>query len=57
METALFGCKITPIITYGIEIKWSYITEKNLLALEIIKSLYIKRAIGVAKTTRSRLVY
>ena len=57
METALFGCKITPIITYGIEIKWSYITEKNLLALERIKSLYIKRAIGVAKTTRSRLVY
>jgi hypothetical protein len=59
LETAitLFRCKIMPIIMYRIEIIWPHLTEKNLSALERIKSLYIKRAIGVANTTRSRLVY
>jgi hypothetical protein len=51
LETAmmLFGCKIMSIITYAIGIIWPHLTEKNLSALERIKSLYIKRAIGVAK--------
>lgn len=59
LETAmeLFRCKIMPILTYGIEIIWPYLTEKNLEALEKVKALYIKRAIAVSKTTRSRLVY
>ena len=53
----LFGCKINPIITYGIEIVWPHITKKNLSALGRIKLLYLKSAIGVAKTTKSRLIY
>ena len=53
----LFRYKIMPIITYGIEIIWPHLSKRNLSAMERIQSLYIKRAIGVVKTTRSRLVY
>ena len=35
----------------------THLNERNLATLESVKSTYIKRAIGVAKTTRSRLVY
>lgn len=59
LETAmaLFRTKIMPVLTYGIEVIWPHLTEKNLSVLERVKALYIKRAIGVSKTTRSRLVY
>ena len=59
LETAmaLFKSKILPILTYGIEVIWTHLNERNLATLESVKSTYIKRAIGVAKNTRSRLVY
>ena len=59
LETAmtLFKSKILPILTYGIEVIWTHPNERKLAALESIKSTYIKRVIGVAKNTRSRLVY
>jgi len=59
LETAmaLFKSNILPILTYGIEVIWTHLNERNLATLESAKSTYIKRAIGVAKNTRSRLVY
>ena len=59
LETAmaLFKAKIQPIMTYGIETIWQHLTVKNLSTLERVKAMYIKKAIGVSKTTRSRLVY
>ena len=53
----LFKSKILPILTYGIEVIWTHLNERNLIILESVKSNYIKRAIGVAKNTRSRLDY
>ena len=53
LETVMaLKSKILPILTYGIEVN-----ERNLATLESVKSTYIKRAVGVAKNTRSRLVY
>jgi hypothetical protein len=59
LQTAmlLFRSKITPILTYGIEVIWEHLSEKNLATMEKVKATYLKRAIGVAKTTKSRLVY
>ena len=54
---ALFKSKIFPVLTYGIQVIWTHINERNLATLESVKSTYIKRVIGVAKNTRSRLVY
>lgn len=54
---ALFKAKILPILTYGIEIIWEHLHEKNLATMERVKATYIKRAIGVSKYTRSRLAY
>lgn len=59
LETAmaLFKTKIMPILTYGIEIIGEKLTRANLETLEKVKATYIKKAIGVSKNTRSRLVY
>lgn len=59
LETAmaLFRAKILPILTYGLEIIGPHLTVENLTTLERVKATYIKKAIGVSKTTRSRLVY
>ena len=59
LETAmlLFRVKIQPILTYGIEIIWSYLTMKNLSSLERVKARYLKAILGVSKTTQSRLAY
>ena len=54
---ALLKSKLLPILTYGIEVIWTHLNERNLTTLESVKSTFIKRAIGVAKNTRSRLVY
>ena len=48
---------ILSILTYGIDVIWTHLNERNLATLESVKSTYIKTAIGVAKNTRSRLVY
>ncbi|PSN47824.1 hypothetical protein C0J52_16432 [Blattella germanica] len=59
LETAmaLFRAKILPILTYGLEIIGPHLTKKNLATLERVKAAYIKKVLGVSKTTRSRLVY
>lgn len=53
----IFRAKIMPILTYVIEINWSHFTGKNLEALERVKAVYMKKAIGVSKTSSSRPVY
>ena len=59
LETAvaLFKTKIMPVLTYDIEIVGEKLTMANLETLEKVKATYIKKAIGVSKNTRSRLVY
>ena len=54
---ALFKSKIMPILTYGIEIIWEKLSMANLKTIEKVKATYLKKAIGVSKNTRSRLVY
>ena len=50
LETAMaqFKSKILPILTYGIEVMWTPLNERNLATLESVK-LCIKRAIGMGK--------
>lgn len=59
MHTAmiLFHAKITPMLSYGIELIWDKLTLSDLTTLEKVKARYLKRALGVAKTAPSRLVY
>lgn len=58
LETAmkLFNAKIMPIVSYGIEVIWEHLTERNLETIEKVKSTYLKKTLGVSKTTKSRLV-
>ena len=55
METALrlFEAKILPTLTYGIEIIWEYLTEKQLKNIEALKPRFLKRAMGLSKYTPS----
>ena len=59
LETSkqLFIAKVIPILTYGIQITWSYLKKKDLELLEKVKATFLKRALGVSKTTPSRMVY
>ena len=54
---SLFAAKIVPIASYGIEIIWQHLTISDLTALERVKASFLKRTLGVAKSTPSRLVY
>jgi len=42
--TTLFGCKIMPIIIYGIEIIWPHLTKKDLSVLERIKIIMCQKS-------------
>lgn len=53
----LFETKITPIITYGIEVVWEKLTRSDLARIEQIKSRYLKRVLGIGKNAKSRLTY
>jgi hypothetical protein len=54
---AIFNNKIVPILTYGIDIILDKLKLKDLAALEKVKAKFLKKALGVSKYTRSRLVY
>ena len=58
-ETAmtLFRTVITPIATYGINIIWDKLTNRDLALLETVKSRYMKRVLGIGKTAPSRMTY
>ena len=54
---ALFQAKTCPIATYELELVWEMLTTLDLQRLESVKARYLKRMLGVATTTPSRLVY
>ncbi|KAJ4447065.1 hypothetical protein ANN_09054 [Periplaneta americana] len=53
----IFMVKIVPIITYGLEIVWQYLTKSNLKDLEKVKATYLKRVLGLSRFAPSRIVY
>lgn len=53
----LFKAKIVPIATYGLEIIWEHLSKRDLIALEKVKSRFLKAALGVSKFTKSRIIY
>lgn len=53
----LFEAKIWPTCTYGLEMIWEYLSEKQMRDLESIKSRYLKRALGLSKYSLSRYAY
>jgi hypothetical protein len=53
----LFRLKVVPVLTYGIELIWEYLTCKQLQELEKMKARYLKRVLGVSQHNRLRLVY
>ena len=59
LETAiqLFHIKISPIMTYALEIVWEHLKKSDLKLLENVKARYLKKALCLAKNTPSRLVY
>lgn len=52
----LFHMKLAPIVSYGIPIVWEHLTAKNLIKLNSVKTTYLKRVLGVHRSTRNRLV-
>lgn len=59
LDTALklFDIKVGPIATYGIDLMWNNLTILHLKKIEKVKSLFVKRALCVARTTLTRLAY
>jgi hypothetical protein len=53
----LFRLKIAPIATYGIKVIWSKLNVREIEDLDKIKTTYLKRALGVSKFAKKRLVY
>lgn len=53
----LFRVKITPVVTYGMELIWECLSKQDLKELEKVKATYLKRFLGVSKFSPSRLVY
>lgn len=54
---ALFDLKILPIVSYGIQFTWDTLTEGQLSSLDKLKANYLKRTLGVHRTSKNRLVY
>lgn len=53
----LFNLKIKPVITYGLELTWDYLTKGNLSEIEKVKSTFLKKILCISKFSRSRLAY
>ncbi|KAJ4437583.1 hypothetical protein ANN_17728 [Periplaneta americana] len=53
----LFELKITPIITYGIDLIWEHLRKNNLADIERVKATFLKKALCLSKYTPSRLTY
>lgn len=53
----LFHAKISPIITYGLEMIWEHLTKRNLQDIENVKAIYMKKMLCLSKFTPSRLCY
>lgn len=53
----LFRVKVVPTLTYGLEVIWEHLSQKQLQELESLKPRFLKRALGVSKFALSRYVY
>ena len=53
----LFDLKIVPIATYGIKLTWNLLKAHHLEELDKLKASYLKRCMGLHKTSRNRKVY
>ncbi|XP_018496824.1 uncharacterized protein LOC108864883 [Galendromus occidentalis] len=54
---ALFKMKLMPIISYGLKRVWNHLTSTDFKKLEQCFTLYMKRALSLHRSTRSRYVY
>ena len=59
LQTALslFMISVLPVLSYGIRIAWRHLTAAQLLDMERVKASYIKRALGIPRTSSTRLAY
>jgi len=59
VETAhsLFKLKIQPIITYGLQHIWKYLTPASLCVIDGVKAAFVKRTLGISRMSSSRLAY
>ena len=59
LETAiaLFNIKIVPMAVYGIELIWEHLGGKQFEELDRLKAAFLKRAMGVHRTARNRIVF
>jgi hypothetical protein len=49
--------KITPGISYGLEMIWQHLTEKNMETIEILKVTFLKKVLCLSRYTPLCLVY
>ncbi|KAJ4443891.1 hypothetical protein ANN_05678 [Periplaneta americana] len=53
----LFKTVVAPVITYGIEIIWEKLKIGDMIRIEKVKTMFMKRILGVGKAAPARLVY
>ena len=53
----LFDMKVAPAASYGIRLMWDHLSVRDLQRLERVKAAYLKRVLGVHRTSRNRYVY
>jgi hypothetical protein len=56
-EVALFNLKISPVATYGIQLIWQDLMEKNLKKPGSTKAMFLKRVLCISKYVPTRLAY
>src|SRR5437763_1688683 len=53
----LFDLKVAPVASYGTEVTCPFLSVSNLEMLDKIKPTFLKRALGLPRNPRNRLVY
>jgi len=53
----LFNLKIAPILSYGIEAIWKYLTLSDFRIIEKVKGCFIRKLLSVDKSSRSKFTY
>jgi len=53
----LFDIKVAPVASYGIEIIWDHLSSALLEKLDRIKPAFLKRALGLHRSSLNRYVY
>ena len=53
----LFDLKIAPIISYGIQSIWEFLSKDDFHMIEKVKACFIRKLLSVDKSTRSRFTY